>query len=159
MEILGTFGSPCRYHWLIAALGILAPVLFACSTPHARQGPASPALLPVCPDSPNCVSSQAKDSRRRVDPIRFTGPSGSAWSRLRRVIEGMKRARITDGTDGYLHVEVRSAVFGFVDDVEFLMDAGGSRIDVRSASRTGHYDFGANRRRVEEIRARFAREP
>jgi uncharacterized protein (DUF1499 family) len=30
---------------------------------------------------------------------------------------------------------------------------------VRSASRTGYYDFGANRRRVEEIRARFAREP
>jgi uncharacterized protein (DUF1499 family) len=75
------------------------------------------------------------------------------------VIEGMKGSRIAEEIDGYLHVEYRSAAFGFVDDVEFLLDAAGSRIEVRSASRTGYYDFGTNRRRVEEIRSRFAREP
>lgn len=158
MDILANCGSLSRYRWLIAVIGILTPVFFACSTTHARQVSASPGLLPPCPDSPNCVSSQTGDARRRVDPIRFTGDGESAWSRLCRVIEGMKRARITEKTDVYLHVEIRSVVFGFVDDVEFLMDAGGSRIEVRSASRTGYYDFGANRRRVEEIRARFARE-
>jgi uncharacterized protein (DUF1499 family) len=56
---------------------------------------------------------------------------------------------------GYLHAEFRSALFGFVDDVEFRMDETAGRIDVRSASRTGYFDFGVNRRRVEEIRARF----
>jgi uncharacterized protein (DUF1499 family) len=152
-------GSFSRSRWLTGAIGIVLPMLFACSTSHARQGSGRPGILPPCPGSPNCVSSQAGDERRRVDPILFTGDGGSAWSRLRRVIEGMKRARITEETDGTLHVEYRSAVFGFVDDVEFLMDAAGSRIEVRSASRTGYYDFGANRRRVEEIRARFAREP
>jgi len=70
----------------------------------------------------------------------------------------MKGARIAEEETGYLHEEFRSALFGFVDDVEFRMDEPAGRIDVRSASRTGYYDFGVNRRRVEEIRARFSRE-
>lgn len=158
MEIFRTFGSLSRSRWLVGAIGVVLPMLFACTTPYARQGPGRPGILPPCPGSPNCVSSQAGDARRRVDPILFTGDGASAWSRLRRVIEGMKGARIAEETDGTLHAEYRSAVFGFVDDVEFLMDAAGSKIEVRSASRTGYYDFGANRRRVEEIRARFSRE-
>ncbi len=71
----------------------------------------------------------------------------------------MKGSRITEEKPGYLHAEFRSALFGFVDDVEFRMDEAHGRIDVRSASRTGYYDFGVNRRRVEEIRKRFARGP
>ena len=159
MEIFGTFASPPKAHFLIAAVGILAPLLVASPIPQARQGTGRPGILPPCPGSPNCVSSQAMDARRRVEPIRFTGDGASAWYRLRRVIVGMKRARIAEETDGYLRAEFRSAVFGFVDDVEFLLDPDGRRIDVRSASRTGKYDFGVNRRRVEEIRARFTREP
>ena len=57
--------------------------------------------------------------------------------------------------ENFLHVEFRSAVFGFVDDVEFLFDDGNKVIHVRSASRVGYYDFGVNRRRVEELRKRF----
>jgi len=74
------------------------------------------------------------------------------------VIAEMKEARIAEEEMGYLHAEFRSALFGFVDDVEFRMDEVSGRIDIRSASRTGYYDFGVNRRRVEEIRARFSRE-
>lgn len=71
----------------------------------------------------------------------------------------MKGARIAEEKAGYLRAEYRSALFGFVDDVELLLDEAAKRIDVRSASRTGYFDFGVNRRRVEEIRDRFAREP
>ena len=54
---------------------------------------------------------------------------------------------------GYLHVECRSKIFGFVDDLEFQLQAAQGLIAVRSASRTGYYDFGVNRRRVEALRA------
>jgi uncharacterized protein (DUF1499 family) len=84
---------------------------------------------------------------------------GTCGSRLRKVIAEMKGTRIAEEELGYLHAEFRSALFGFVDDVEFRMDETAGRIDVRSASRTGWFDFGVNRRRVEEIRARFSREP
>ncbi|MFK7778444.1 MAG: DUF1499 domain-containing protein, partial [Gimesia sp.] len=48
--------------------------------------------------------------------------------------------------------EFRSLCFRFVDDVEFLIDSGQNMIQVRSASRVGHSDFGANRKRIESIR-------
>ena len=71
------------------------------------------------------------------------------------VLNGMDRARVVQSTDDYVHVEFRSAVFGFVDDVEFYFSPPGI-IQVRSASRTGYYDFGVNRERVESLRARLA---
>jgi uncharacterized protein (DUF1499 family) len=57
-------------------------------------------------------------------------------------------------SDTYLHVEFTSFVFQFVDDVEFLADDAVKILHVRSASRVGHSDFGANWRRIETIRAR-----
>jgi uncharacterized protein (DUF1499 family) len=53
------------------------------------------------------------------------------------------------------HAEFRSALFGFVDDVEFHFDPPGV-IQVRSASRVGYSDWGVNQERVETIRTRFA---
>ncbi|MGB3400148.1 MAG: DUF1499 domain-containing protein, partial [Candidatus Deferrimicrobiaceae bacterium] len=141
------------------ALGFLLPVLFACNDSSAGQGTGGNGILAPCPSSPNCVSSRDPDPARRVDPILFTGDSASGWSRLRKVIAEMKGARIAKEEMGSLHAEFRSPLFGFVDDVEFRMDEAAGRIDVRSASRTGYFDFGVNRRRIEEIRARFSREP
>ena len=55
----------------------------------------------------------------------------------------------------YIHAEFRSLVFQFVDDVEFYFPPEKSIIHVKSASRSGYYDFGVNRRRVERVRAAF----
>ena len=141
----------------VVATGFLLPVLFACNDSSAGLGTGGNGILAPCPSSPNCVSSRDPDPTRRVDPILFTRDSAAAWSRLRKLIAEMKEARIAEDEMGYLHAEFRSALFGFVDDVEFRMNEAG-RIDVRSAARTGYFDFGVNRRRVEEIRARFTRE-
>jgi uncharacterized protein (DUF1499 family) len=54
-----------------------------------------------------------------------------------------------------LHAEFRSAIFRFVDDVEFMVDPESQRIHARSASRVGYSDMGVNRRRMEEIQAAF----
>ena len=70
---------------------------------------------------------------------------------VRRVIEAMPRARIVREEPDYLHAELRSKVFGFVDDVEFAIDEQNRRIDFRSASRVGYYDFGVNRKRMDDI--------
>lgn len=67
----------------------------------------------------------------------------------------MKRARIVAAEERYIHAAFTSALFRFVDDVEFFLDEGTRTIHVRSASRVGYSDFGVNRRRVEEIRTRF----
>ena len=112
-------------------------------------------LLP-CPKSPNCVTSQtAEDSNHFIAPFRFNGSPESAWQILVTIIESAKRTTITKKTADYLHAEVKSRVFRFVDDVEFIMHAQDQVIHVRSASRTGYSDLGVNRRRIERLRKAF----
>lgn len=125
------------------------------SSPQAG-GPISPDL-PPCPSSPNCVSSQAKDRGHRVEPLAFAGDPAEAMRRLREVVEDMPRTRIVFAGNGVLRAEFTSRLFRFIDDVEARLDAARQMIDIRSASRTGYWDLGANRRRVEEIRKAFAR--
>lgn len=107
--------------------------------------------LAGCPPRPNCVSSVASDADHRVAPLPLTGDATAAMLQVAEVVRGEPGASVVTQRPDYLHAEFESAVFGFVDDVEF--HAGRGRIDVRSASRLGYYDFGVNRRRVERLRA------
>jgi len=109
--------------------------------------------LAPCPATPNCVSSQSIDREHGIEPLRYTGSARQAMDRLKKVISGMKRARIVAEDGVYLHVEFTSALFRFVDDVEFFAEERAAAIHVRSASRVGSSDLGVNRKRVEEIRA------
>ncbi len=110
--------------------------------------------LKPCPESPNCVSSLADDAAHRVLPLRWAGDPAEAKARLRRAIVAAGNARFAEEEDGYWRVEFRSTVFGFVDDVEFVFDPGGT-IQVRSAARKGYWDFNVNRNRIEKIRELF----
>jgi len=112
-------------------------------------------LLSPCPGTPNCVSSQGKNSQHRIHPITFEGSLELAKERLQRVINSMHGTRIITLEVLYWHVEFSTQVFRFIDDVEFFFDGPQSRIHVRSASRQGYWDLGVNRRRVETIRSRF----
>jgi uncharacterized protein (DUF1499 family) len=67
----------------------------------------------------------------------------------------MPRTRIVQREPGYLRAECRSALMGFVDDLELELRASEQLIAVRSASRLGWSDMGVNRRRVEELRRRL----
>ncbi len=112
-------------------------------------------MLEPCPVTPNCVSSLAQNTEHQVDPFVFTGDPAAAWANLKTALLKEKRVSVTEEQGGYLHAEIRSLIFRFVDDIEFLLDADKKIIDVRSASRTGHSDFGVNRRRVERIRDHY----
>ena len=107
--------------------------------------------LAPCPSSPNCVSSDATDPSHHVPHFSIILPINEAWSLVREAVKDMPRTEIVEITDNYLHAECTSAVFRFVDDLEFELRVEGI-IAVRSASRTGHRDFGVNRRRVEQLR-------
>jgi uncharacterized protein (DUF1499 family) len=114
--------------------------------------------LTPCPDTPNCVSSQAHDVEHYIEPIHYTGSQQEAHNRLLQIIESEKRTKILEDQGNYIRVEFTSAVFRFVDDVEFYFPkekAGEAVIHVRSASRVGSSDLGANRKRIERIRSKF----
>lgn len=111
--------------------------------------------LKPCGRRPNCVSSLSDNPKRRVDPLAFNGPPSVALRRLIELLNSMPRVTIVQRDENYLRAEFVSAVFRFVDDVEFAVDPKARVIHVRSASRVGYHDLGVNRRRVEAIRTRF----
>ncbi len=119
---------------------------------HAQESRSKPPVdLAPCPNSPNCVSTKSKDPGRAMLPLPYLKSGKESMDRLLEIVRSMKRATIVSSTPSYLHVEFRSALFRFVDDVEFALDDSAGVIHFRSASRAGYYDFGVNRKRMKEI--------
>jgi uncharacterized protein (DUF1499 family) len=114
--------------------------------------------LAACPNTPNCVSSQASaaDVEHSVAPIAYVGEGKMAIAKIKTIIDGSERAKIIQTDDHYLYAEFASKLMGFVDDVEFYADESAKVIHVRSASRLGQSDLGVNRQRVEEVRSKLA---
>lgn len=114
--------------------------------------------LAICPNTPNCVNSQAiaGDTEHAIQPIQISGEMPQRIADLKLAIRSMPRSTIIKETNNYLYVEFASKLMGFVDDVEFYFDNDGKLIQVRSASRLGESDLGANRQRIEEIRAKVS---
>jgi uncharacterized protein (DUF1499 family) len=101
--------------------------------------------LAPCPDSPNCVSSEAGTAEEKLVDMLDAG----TWDAIPGAITEMGGV-VTATEESYLAAEFTSATFGFVDDVEFRLAEDG--VHVRSGSRVGHSDAGVNAARIAELR-------
>ena len=140
-----------------AALGTLL-TLVGCGSQTPELLGVTDGKLAACPDSPNCVSSDAGDEAQRVQPFQFDGDQAAVWTALRTAVEAEPRTTIVTDDGTYLHAEAKSRIFGFIDDLEFLLKPEDRMIAIRSAARTGHSDFGVNAERIEAIRGRLISE-
>ncbi|SRR5579883_1507150 len=120
------------------------------ATLGVRDGRLSP-----CPGTPNCVCSYDADAAHAIAPLEFNTDATAAWATLKAIVQAEERTTIVSESDHYLHAEFASKLMGFVDDVEFYLDAPNRAIQVRSASRLGKSDLGVNRKRIESIRAKL----
>lgn len=142
--------------FLVIVLAFIAlRLVIVVVSPKAIKIRPTDGMLPDCPDKPNCVSSQAERADQKVEPLKFTCPTEEAILRLKLVVDAMPGTTVMKDDRIYMHVEFKTLVFGFVDDVEFLIDESKKVIHIRSASRLGYSDLGTNRRRVETIRRLF----
>ena len=133
---------------------VMATQLSGCAGAPARFTQTPDRFTP-CSGSPNCVSSQApRDSARHVAPLTFSGDAEHARAMLLATLQHVDNARIERATPRFVHATFHTTL-GFVDDVTFIIQGPTQIIDVKSASRFGYYDFGVNRRRVQDLRARF----
>lgn len=135
-------------------LTVVLLLLTGCSGTMPKLGINDGQLAP-CPNTPNCVSSQATEKQQFIEPILFSGAQQEAKASLIDVLSKEARVAIVENQDDYIRVDFTSKWFRFVDDVEFYFPATtneGTIIHVRSASRTGRSDFGVNRKRIERIR-------
>ncbi len=135
---------------LFAAVGlaVLGAAGFFALGQYSKSGSA-PGLvdgaLAPCPDSPNCVSSEAATVAEKKVAVLLP----EYWDALPGVIAEMG-GEVTQAGDDYIAAEFTSATMGFVDDLELRRTEGA--VHVRSASRVGYSDAGVNAARVATLR-------
>ena len=72
------------------------------------------------------------------------------------VLRDYPRTKVTSHDATTVRAEFTTPLMRFVDDGMFVIDDTAKLIHFRSASRVGYGDHGVNRKRMEEIRTRFA---
>ena len=111
--------------------------------------------LSPCDSKPNCVSSLNFDDKNFIAPIPYSGSRDDAKKTLIKILKSVNLRGTVISSGNYIHSEFVSSLFGFTDDVEFLVEDHHREIQLKSASRVGFYDWGMNRRRIETIRRLF----
>lgn len=116
-------------------------------------------LKPPIKDYWNVISSYAEKQPHTayhvIAPIKYSGSGKEAFARLEAIVRGMDGASVVTKQDAYLYAEFQTKILKFTDDVEFVLDEPAGLIHMRSASRLGRKDLGANRTRLEAIRSKF----
>jgi uncharacterized protein (DUF1499 family) len=111
-----------------------------------------------CPSSPNCVSSYAdqNDDKHFIEPYELEYSREESYGIIIDYLNTRLDVEIiTEEENNYIHAVFISKIMKFKDDVEFQFSdtsEGSTVVNIRSASRIGYGDFGANRERMEEIR-------
>jgi|GEM_PF-1275861 len=112
---------------------------------QSRPGQSRPgqSRLGDCPDTPNCQNAELIVSK----------PASEVIGTLATLITSQDGTTIITQDERYLHATFTSRIMAFTDDVEFLVSDDGQSVQVRSASRIGKSDLGANAERVELLRS------
>jgi len=131
----------------------LALLLSACASAAPDASIALPDTL-ACSLPSNCVSSLDG----APPPLLFAGTPAQAMERLHKTLVSFPQARIVRAETLGLEV-VFITPAGFQDRVDFRIDPSQQRIDYRSRSTLGLYDFGKNSLRMAIFAARFATTP
>lgn len=107
--------------------------------------------LQACGNKPNCVTSSTEtDSKFYIAPLVSENIEG-LWDDLNMSLKDLN-FDVVKQTDNYIHATETSQIFGFVDDIEFLLLPEQGLIEMRSESRVGYSDLGVNRKRLEKVR-------
>jgi uncharacterized protein (DUF1499 family) len=134
---------------------LLISILWGCSgNPKERQNSESSGFLD-CPDTPNCVSSLAKNPKYRVEPFKLKKDPKTSWDLVQKTVGQLPRTEVVSADNSDIHAECRSLIFRFVDDLTLHLISSKGIIHIRSASRTGYSDLGVNRRRLENLRKKL----
>ena len=115
-------------------------MLFHIVGPTATDLGVSNGELSPCPSRAHCAEAKWESTNPQKDLVRL-GES----------IALQPRTLIVQQTQSYIHAEVSSAFFGFVDDLEIL--AAQRAIQARSISRIGDSDLGVNARRIAALKS------
>ncbi|MFZ5862628.1 MAG: DUF1499 domain-containing protein [Nitrospirota bacterium] len=135
-------------------------------TTDLENPPSFSAVVPLRRGAPNAVEyagTPVADQQRRaypdIGPLTLAMPVTQAFDRALEAVRDMEW-EIIDANPAHGRIEATATTFwfGFKDDVVVRVSAteSGSRIDVRSLSRVGRSDVGANARRIRGYLAKLS---
>jgi uncharacterized protein (DUF1499 family) len=149
---------------LVLAVGLVAAGQFGLlrGTPPTDLG-VHDGRLKGPSNTPNSVTSQAglhpghpMRVTAEIAPLALRGDGPATMAKLKAVVEGIDGAVVVKTEPDYLYAQFTTRWMKYTDDVEFWFDPTAGVVQVRSASRIGRGDLGANRQRVEAIRVLLA---
>src|SRR4051794_21652506 len=101
-----------RMVYLIVAVIVFLPMISLATLSATAKKPQSLGVvngrLAACPDTPNCVSTQANDADHRIEPIPYDEPPERVMQRLEAAIASVPRTRVIEEKGDYLHAEAIS---------------------------------------------------
>lgn len=137
-------------------------------TTDTENPPAFVAVVPLRADAPNPIeyggpeiARQQRAAYPEVRPLLLPVPPAQAFQRALGAARDAEWEIVAAvPAEGRIEATDRTRWFGFLDDVviRVLPTQEGSRVDVRSLSRVGGSDVGANARRIEAYLERMRRE-
>lgn len=138
---------------LLGVASFAAPLAFQ---RHARSVPPINDIRTDVENSPPALARTQREAYPDIAPVLLPMPPGPAFARAAAAAGEMGwEIASRDPAAGSLHAVATSAWFGFKDDVTIRVspEGSGSRIDIRSRSRVGRGDAGANAERIRAWRA------
>lgn len=144
---------------IIIGLLVLAVVIYFFILGARSKSGEAPGLsadnLAQCGTKPNCVCSEQREKNNfYIAPLAIKPGVPEPLATAKTFIQEMGGEIVKESGD-YLAATFTSGIFRFVDDVEIRRDQENQVLQVRSASRVGHSDMGANRKRMEQFRTLF----
>jgi uncharacterized protein (DUF1499 family) len=134
-------------------------------TTDTENPPVFVAVLPLRADAANPpeypgeeVAQQQREAYPEVQPLLTALGPAEAFDRAEQVARDLGwEIVVTVPQEGRIEATDTTFWFGFKDDVVIRVrpTADGSRVDIRSKSRVGRSDVGANAARIKEFMARF----
>lgn len=138
---------------LLLVMVLLGLFMLAKKSQIASQLGVTEGNLQSCLYASNCVNSQADDASK-IASISLHN-AARQWELLPSQIRQMG-GEVQLHQERYLRATFQSKWLSFVDDLELYWDTNTSQLHVRSSSRVGRSDFGVNRARVEQLRAKLS---
>lgn len=179
--LLALFTRPHRYGLPAAIALVLGVVAFAPPLMLMRKAKSVPPIHDISTDTANPPPFQALLPQRKtapngadypgietanqqhaaypdIHPMQFNNPPGNTFRATLAVAEDMGwQIAAQDAAKGHIEATATTAWFGFKDDIVIRTqaDANGTRVDIRSDSRVGKSDVGANAARIRAFREKL----
>lgn len=107
-------------------------------------------------NTPNGVSTQAMNPEFKVLPLIMKDYDVFIEKEnIKNIVLSYEGTKLINEKENYIHFVFTSNLFHFKDDVEFYFDSQKNTIEIKSQSRIGYGDLGANLKRYQQIKTDY----